>query len=95
MTHHRAINWALAALIAGGMSTAYLLDGPIDQQDLHTASAASLADAKAQAKRTARFERAARKVCGSDNGAYALLDDGAIQCQTHQGRKTVIAKVAL
>ena len=54
MTHHRAINWALAALIAGGMSTAYLLDGPIDQQDLHTASAASLADAKAQAKRTAR-----------------------------------------
>lgn len=95
MTHHRAINWLLASLIAGGTSTAYLLDDFSDPQDLRAASAASLADAKAQAKRTARFERAARKACGSDDGAYALLDDGAIQCLTHQGRKTVIAKMAL
>ena len=95
MTNHRAFNWLLSALIAATMSTAYLLDGPTDPQDLRTASAASLADAKTHARQQARFERAARKACGSDNGAYALLDDGSIQCLTHQGRKTVTAKVAL
>lgn len=30
MTTHRFINWMLATLIALGMSSAYLLDGPDD-----------------------------------------------------------------
>ena len=95
MTNHRAFNWLLSALIAATMSTAYLLDGPTDTHDLHTASAASLADAKAQAKRQARFERAARKVCGGENAAFEVLADGAIQCFTKRGAATIVAKVAL
>ena len=95
MNTHRAINFALAIIIAGGMSTAYLLDGPADPQAHQAASAASLADAKTHARQQARFERAARTLCGGGESALALLDDGSIQCFTHQGRKTVTAKVAL
>ena len=94
MTAHRLINWLLAALIAATLSTAYLLDAPGEvQARIHTAQ--SVADAQKQAQRTKRFEKAAHQLCGGGNGAFELLADGAIQCFTHRGHKTITAKVAL
>ena len=90
----RPITWLTAALLCLLLGSAHLLDGPSDIEAAQdTASAA--ADAAHAAKRTARFERAARKVCGSDNGAFEVMADGAIQCFTHRGHKTITAKVAL
>lgn len=49
MTPHRALNWALATLIALAMSTAYLLDGPSDIEAMQEV-AADVTDAIAQAQ---------------------------------------------
>ena len=48
--------------------------------------------AKHEAQRQARFEKAVRQACG-ENSAYIELSDGAVQCFTHRGFKTQIAKV--
>jgi hypothetical protein len=94
MTTHRFTNWLMAAVIAAGLSTAYLLDAPAEAQ-ARIQAAHSVQDAQKQAQRQARFERAARKLCGGDNSVYQLLDDGAIQCLTKRGFPTITAKVAL
>jgi len=92
MTPHRALNWLLAAIMAAGLSTAYLLDIPSEAQArIHAAQAA--ADAEAAAQRTARFERAARAMCG-ENGAWQFIDSTTVQCSTHRGSKTKVARVA-
>lgn len=83
-----------AIIFAALLSTGHLLDGPSDAQArIDTARAAH--DAQQAAQQTARFERAARRACGGDNGAFVLLADNAIQCMTHRGHKTFTAKVAL
>ena len=94
MTAHRLTNWIMAAIIAGAMSTAYLLDGPTDDQ-ARSDTTQSAQDAQRHAQQQARFERAARKLCSASQGAFELLEDGAIQCLTRVGVPTLIAKVAL
>ena len=59
MTLHRALNWALAGLLAGIMAASCLLDGPNDIQAA-VDTAATLADAQAQARAEAQALRTAR-----------------------------------
>jgi uncharacterized low-complexity protein len=94
MTAHRTLNWLLATIIAATLSTAYLLDAPTEYQARIDAAQAAI-DAEHTARQQARFEHAARKACGGGESAYELLADGSIQCFTHRGAKTILAKVAL
>ena len=87
MTH--LINYTLAGVAALALSTAYLLDGPTDLQAAADA-AASVRQAERQAQAAARFERAAQAVCG-DNAGWQLRADGAVQCLTKRGHKTIVA----
>jgi hypothetical protein len=110
MTPHRLLNWTLALAITILVGLVHHLDLPSEAQArIDTARAlrwlmrrprpsvprAALADAQAEAERAARFERAARAMCGGENGAWSLLPDGAVQCFTHRGFKTRIVKAAL
>ena len=88
MTPRRMTNIALAVinviLVAGVLSTSHLLDGdtghaPAPRQDSSAAQA--------------RFARAAQALCGGENAAWDLLDDGSVQCRTKRGHKTVTAQV--
>lgn len=64
--------------IAGAMS----VGGPaLDEFD-------ALKDAQESAARRDRFERAAQAMCG-ENAAWRELADGAVQCFTKRGYKTV------
>jgi hypothetical protein len=85
------INYALAGLAALVLSTAYLLDGPSDHQ-----AALDTADAERDARQAvlaeARFARAAQQICG-ENAGWQLRADGALQCTTKRGHKTITAKV--
>lgn len=92
MTPHRAINWALAALLALLLSSAYLLDGPTDHST-ERASAQALEDAARADAQRLRFEAAAQRACGGPNAAWMLLLDGAVQCATKRGHKTIVARV--
>ena len=94
MTAHRLTNWIMAAIIAAAMSTAYLLDSTPSDTSARISTTQSEQDAQKQAKQQARFEKAARKLCGGSQGTFELLADGAIQCLT-QGNKTFTSKVAL
>lgn len=80
------INYALAALAALVLSTAYLLDGPSD----HQAAMDAASDAKAtqaEQRAQARFEKAAQAMCG-DNAGWTQLANGSVQCLTKRGHKT-------
>lgn len=81
MTPHRALNWALAALIALLLSTAYHLD--IGDTQERSDTAAAVTDALRDAQTARRFDQAARMVCGGNTAAYALLDNGQVQCSTN------------
>lgn len=87
MTLHRAINWALAALIAAIMASSYMLDGPSDHSAEH-AQALALKDAQKQEAAEQRFAKAAAALCGP-NAAAKDLGDGTVQCYTHKGRETI------
>ncbi len=80
--------YAVTALVALGMSSAYLLDGPSDLQAAADA-AASVRQAERQAQAAARFERAAQAACG-ENAGWQLRQDGALQCFTKRGYKTAV-----
>lgn len=89
-----ATTWLTAAIICLLIGSAHLLDGPSDTDAMQD-TADSAADAAHAARQQARYERAARKACGGDNGAFKALADGSIQCFTHQGHTTITAQVAL
>ena len=87
----RVTIYAITALVALGMSSAYLLDGPSElQAALDAAAAARQAERQAQAQ--ARFERAAQAACG-ENAGWQLRNDGVLQCLTKKGHKTITAQV--
>ncbi|NDH54854.1 MAG: hypothetical protein EBY24_23430 [Betaproteobacteria bacterium] len=86
------INYTLAGLAALVMSTAYLLDGPSDHQAALDTAAAQR-DARQATLAEARFARAAQQVCGGENAGWQLRGDGAVQCFTHRGHKTITARV--
>lgn len=89
---HRMINWLAAAVIALGLSAAWLLDAP-SEIEAARASAAAHRDATARAQAQARFDRAARQACGGDNAAWQLREDGALQCLTKRGHRTAVVAV--
>ena len=88
MNRRRLTNIVLVIInlifMAGVLSTSHLLDGdtghaPAPQQD---SSAAQV-----------RFARAAQAICGGENASWELLADGAVQCRTKRGHKTLTAQV--
>jgi len=83
MTTNLALAGALAAtLVFGGA----LLDDHGSDFD----TARDIEDAQAQAQ--ARYESAAKQICG-DNAAWMQLEHGVIQCYTHRGAKTITATI--
>lgn len=87
------INWLGAAAFAMALSAGCLLDGPSEVQAAQ-AGAATLADAQLQARQTARFDRAAQRLCAG--GGYVLIGRAEIACTTGTGgRKVLSVKVAL
>lgn len=96
MNARRTLNIALAIAGASAAAAMLTLTGPtLDKYDEIEHTQQSLEDAEREAQRTARFEKAARAMCGGENSTYELLADQTIQCRTHQGRKTITVKVAL
>jgi hypothetical protein len=89
---HRMFNWLAAAMIAFGLSAAWLLDAP-SEIEAARASAAAHRDATARAQAQARFDRAARQACGGENAAWQLREDGALQCLTKRGHRTAVVAV--
>ena len=89
---HRLINWALAGLVALGLSSAYLLDGSPSELEAARATAAARDDGISRALAAQRFERLAQKACG-ENAGWQLLDSGAVQCTTKRGHKTAVVAV--
>ena len=85
------INYALAGAAALVLSSAYLLDGPSDHQAAID-SAAAQRDARQALLAEARFARAAQALCG-ENAGWQRRDDGALQCLTKRGHKTITAQV--
>lgn len=97
-TKHRIANLVLAAISAAVMafilSSSHLLDDVRSEYTERVDTMQASIDAEKAAQRQARFERAARSMCGQ-NGGWKLLDDGAVQCFTHRGHKTGIVEVRL
>lgn len=90
----RALNWALAALLALLLSISHLLDGPTDHH-AEWASAASLQDALQAEAQAERKAHAVAALCGPNAGAVEM-GDGATQCITKHGRRqSKIVQVAL
>ena len=92
MTAHRALNIALASILALALGCAYLLDGPTPW-----ATAQAMANDAAEAQRQAadkhqrttarqRFEQAAQDLCGQ-NAGWQDIGNGVVQCITKHGRK--------
>lgn len=87
------LNWLFAGVIAFVLSCTWLLDGPSEVQAMQDA-AATVADAQQQARQTARFDRAARRLCAG--GEYLLIGRAEIACTDGAGgRKVLSVKVAL
>ena len=92
MTAHRALNIALATVMALALGASHLLPGPSPWQTAQT-MAADAAEAQRQAAekhRTTtarqRFVQAAQDLCGPQAG-WQDLGNGAVQCITKHGRK--------
>lgn len=88
MTANHIINWTLAATLAALLSTAYLLDGP-DDHSTEWRQAQDIETAQKTAQAAARFDKAARAMCGGENAAWSDLGNGTIQCSTKRGHRTV------
>ena len=85
------LNWCLAGVAALVLSSAYLLDAPSELQAvIDTAAAAQ--DARQALLAEARFAKAAQAACG-ENAGWQLRADGAVQCTTKRGHKTIVARV--
>lgn len=92
MTAHRALNIALATVMALALGASHLLPGPSPWQTAQT-MAADAAEAQRQAadkhqRITARerFEQAAQDLCGQ-NAGWQDIGNGVVQCITKHGRK--------
>lgn len=89
---HRLINWALAGLVALGMSAAYLLDSGPTELEAARDTAAARDDAIKRALAAQRFERLAQQACG-ENAGWQLLPSGSVQCSTKRGHKTSVVAI--
>jgi len=84
MTAHRILNVLLAVFV---VSAWLYLAANFDREAIE-------GDTRHQAGLSAeqRFARAAAALCG-ENAAWELLADGAVQCRTKRGHKTITAQV--
>ncbi len=85
MSTHRILNTLLAVLVAAAW---LYLAANFDREVIE-------GDARHQAGLSAelRFARAAAALCGGENASWQLLADGAVQCKTKRGAKTITAQV--
>ena len=85
--------WLAAVVIATGLSVAPAMFAHLDDRR-HEFTEADAIDVERKAESAAdRFDRLARKECGT-NAAYSLtLDPAEVQCMTKHGRKTIVARV--
>ena len=85
MTTHRILNVLLAVFV---VSAWLYLAANFDRE-------AAEGDARHQAGLSdeLRFARAAQAICGGENASWDLLADGAMQCRTKRGAKTITAQV--
>ena len=81
------MNWLAAGLVALVLGTAHYLDWPSEFEAAHDAAAAYRATRAEQLDRE-RFEKAVQEMCGGENSAWKMLENGSIQCFTHRGFKT-------
>lgn len=79
-------NLLLVLLIAGILSTSYMLDWPSEIEAAQDAAATYRANRAEQIDRET-FEKAVQAMCG-ENAGWKLMEDGSIQCYTHRGFKT-------
>jgi len=79
-------NLLLVLLIAGILSTSYMLDWPSEIEAAQDAAATYRANKAKQIDRET-LEKAIQTLCG-ENAGWKLLDDGSVQCYTHRGFKT-------
>lgn len=86
MSAHRILNVLLAVFVVSAWL--YLA--------AHFDTEAAQGDARHQAGLSAelRFAKAAAALCGGENANWELLADGAVQCRTKRGHKTITAQVA-
>lgn len=86
-----AITGALVLAIAGVLAWG----GPaLDDNSGEFAQAANIEDAIKAEQAQARFEKAARDVCGENSGWRLTNNDREVQCYTHRGYRTIVARVA-
>ena len=85
MTTHRILNTLLAVFV---VAVWMFLAANFDREVIE-------GDARHQAGLSAelRFARAAAAMCGGENASWQLLADGAVQCKTKRGAKTITAQV--
>lgn len=80
----------IIAALSAGLLLAYVGPRLDEEQAVHADRIA----AEKTAQQRARFERAAQAMCG-ENAGWRELDNGAVQCMTKKGRKTMVAEVVL
>jgi hypothetical protein len=85
--------WAATVFVVMLYAVAGALPGP-DDVTTENAMAAEIQSIDRQQVRDARFAKAAQEMCGPQS-AWKDLGNSQIQCFTHKGRPTVIAKVSL
>lgn len=86
-----------ALLLAGAIAATVGCLGPsLDDHgsdfDAARAMEESIIQAQEQAQAQARYESAAKQICG-DNAAWMQIEHGVIQCYTHRGAKTITATI--
>jgi len=86
--YYSFINTLLAVIIAGILSTSYLLDWPGEVRAAQ-AQAAIAQEHHRLAEKWAQLEADARAMCG-ENAAWELLPNGQVQCYTKHGKKTKV-----
>lgn len=87
------VDAAIVLLLAAMLSASHLLDDIESEYSQRVAGQQAAIDAERAAQQAARFERAAQAMCGGENAAWELLPDGAVQCRTKRGHKTITAQV--
>jgi hypothetical protein len=80
---HTTLNWLAATLFALVLASSHLLDGPTDHAH-EWAQSQDLIAAQKAASAQARFDAAAKAICG--NADWAEQADGSVRCVPRKGK---------
>lgn len=78
-TETNPITWLIAAAMALGLGSTYLLDGP-DDIDSARIEAKSLQDAKRTVAKNSARERVVAKFCAEQGAVQGWTEDGQLTC---------------